>query len=255
MHASWLAPSWAGVEVGALMTTRPGGNSARPWDGLNLGDHVGDDPESVAANRALFEARLQAKAVYLNQVHSARVVRVGRADTQRDAATHTADVLLTNERGIACTVLVADCLPVLMAAPDARAVAAAHAGWRGLAAGVLEAATAQLCELAACDPKDIRVWLGACIGPRRFEVGADVLAAFGAPTERPDPTRFWPVAAKDGSPKWMANLPQLARDRLARSGVCDLSGASCCTVEDGSRFFSFRRDGITGRMAAAIWIR
>jgi YfiH family protein len=142
-----------------------------------------------------------------------------------------------------------------MAAPGARAVAAAHAGWRGLAGGVLEATLAQVCELAACAPKDVRAWLGACIGPRRFEVGADVLAAFDAPTERPDPTRFWPVAAKDGATKWMANLPQLARDRLARAGLLDISSADCCTVEDASRFFSFRRDGITGRMAAAIWLR
>lgn len=254
MRASWLSPAWSGNDVGAVMTTRRGGVSAVPWNELNLGDHVGDDPEAVAANRASFEARLEAAPVYLDQVHGARVVRVGRADTQRGAARHAADALLTDQRGIACTVLVADCLPVLMAAPGARAVAAAHAGWRGLAAGVLEGVTTRLCELASCEPGEIRAWLGACIGPRRFEVGADVLVAFGTSTERPDPTRFWPIAAKAGASKWMANLPQLARDRLAQSGVLDVTGAACCTVEDPSRFFSFRRDGVTGRMAAAVWI-
>jgi YfiH family protein len=138
---------------------------------------------------------------------------------------------------------------VLLAAPGG--VAAAHAGWRGLAAGVLEATVTSLCEAAGCTPDQLEAWLGACIGPDRFEVGPDVLEAFGAPLEGGDPQRFRPHAPG----KWLANLPRLARDRLQRSGVKAISGGRWCTVEDRSRFFSFRRDRVTGRMVAAVWLQ
>jgi YfiH family protein len=162
----------------------------------------------------------------------------------------TADAAWTTERGVACAVVVADCLPVLMAARDGRAVAAAHAGWRGLAAGVLEAAVQALCTGAALTPVDITAWLGPCIGPRQFEVGADVLQAFG---RHAADAAFVERRRPDGSLRWRANLPLLAAQRLAAVGVADLVIDGSCTVEDPSRFFSFRRDGLTGRMVAAVW--
>jgi YfiH family protein len=227
------------------MTTRAGGASRGPWSSLNLGAHAGDDPADVAANRAAFAASLGAAPVYLRQVHGAHVVRLTRSDL--DAPPQEADASVTTEPGVACTVLVADCLPVLLAAAEAHGVAAAHAGWRGLAGGVVEAALGALCEAVSCAPSEIKAWLGGCIGARRFEVGADVLAAFaGARAERFVPS---------GTPgKWHADLAGLARDRLAAAGVRDISGGEWCTASDASRFFSFRRDRVCGRMAAAAWI-
>jgi len=247
-------PEWdAPATVGALMSTRAGGVSAAPWDSLNVGTAVGDDPAAVAENRARLAAAAGAAPVWLRQVHGARVVRVGAADLGRDPP--AADACWTEETGVACAVQVADCLPVLFAALNGRAVGAAHAGWRGLAAGVVEAALAAVGEAAGCGPGDIAVWLGPCIGPRRFEVGADVLAAFGAAPEAPDRRHFVPRAGADGNPRWLANLPQLARDRLQAVGVRRVAGGGWCTVEQGSDFFSFRRDGVTGRLAALVWRR
>ena len=147
--------------------------------------------------------------------------------------------------------MVADCLPVLFAAPGARGVGAAHAGWRGLAAGVLEATVQALCDAAGCAPQELSAWLGPCIGPRQFEVGADVLDAFGPAADR----HFQLRPRADGAPRWLADLPALARDRLQAAGVARISGGAWCTVEEPSRFFSFRRDRVTGRMAAAVWLR
>jgi YfiH family protein len=193
--------------------------------------------------------------VRLNQVHGARVVRLTAADAAPGAPHHDADACVTVEPGVVCSIQVADCLPVLFAAPGA--VAAAHAGWRGLAAGVLEATLSALCEASGCSPDRVAVWLGPCIGPRRFEVGADVLQAFGlapAATTVPEAalqdSRFVPLR----SGKWLADLPGLARDRLSARGVTSVSGGTWCTFEDASRFFSFRRDGVTGRMVAAVWL-
>jgi YfiH family protein len=146
-------------------------------------------------------------------------------------------------------------MPVLLAAPQGRAVAAAHAGWRGLAGGVIEAALRALCQAAKCAPDDVSAWLGPCIGPRQFEVGADVLQACGHSARQPDARCFVPVAAYGGKPRWLANLPQLARDRLIQSGVRRISGGAWCTFEERSLFFSYRRDGVTGRLGAAVWIR
>jgi len=267
----WAAPA----AVGALMTDRRGGVSVAPYLSLNIGSAVGDDPAAVAENRARFAAATGARPVWLHQVHGARVVRVGAADIDvvaGDASALTdagarrvadkgndravrleADAAWTDEPGVACTAQVADCLPVLFATLDGRGVAAAHAGWRGLAGGVLEATLAALCDGTGRAPHEVATWLGPCIGPREFEVGADVLAAFGASTLQPDPARFVSRPRADGAPRWRANLQQLARDRLLAAGVVHLAGDSGCTVEDASRFFSFRRDGITGRMVAAVW--
>jgi YfiH family protein len=246
-----LVPRWANGAVGALMTTRHGGASEPPYATMNVGTAVGDKAANVAANRARFAAECGAAPVFLRQVHGNRVVRIGAADAATVATPHEADASVTSEPGIACAVQVADCLPVLFAAPAGRAVGAAHAGWRGLAGGVLEATVAAVCAAAGCEPGELDVWLGACIGPRRFEVGVDVLEAFGAEPLPVDSENF-----KSSSPgKWLADLPGLARARLARAGVSRIDGGAGCTVEEASRFFSFRRDGVTGRMAAAVWIR
>jgi YfiH family protein len=248
MHPDWLRPEWQIPGIGALMTTRRGGVSAAPFDSLNLRDGLGDDPLKVQRNRAILREAIGAPPVYLDQVHGARVVRLGAADALPGAPLHRADASVTTEPGVACAVQVADCLPVLFAAPGG--VAAAHAGWRGLAAGVLEATLAALCDAAGCGAADVHAWLGACIGPERFEVGADVLAAFGESADKPALFRF---KAGAGTSKWLANLALLARDRLAAAGVGAISGGGWCTVEDASRFFSYRRDGVTGRMVAAVW--
>jgi YfiH family protein len=244
----FIAPDW-GVDarVGALMSTRGGGVSRAPFDSLNLGRASGDDPAAVDENRRRFEAALGVPTRYLSQVHGVRVERLAHAVT----GPCEADAAITTEAGLACTVLVADCLPVLFAAPDAKGVGASHAGWRGLAAGVLEATIQALCDATGCAPRELAVWLGPCIGPRQFEVGADVVDAFRAGAA----VRFKPRRRPDGALRWLADLPGLAADRLRAAGVHQISGGAACTVEDGSRFFSYRRDGRTGRMAAAVWLR
>lgn len=247
----FLRPDWAvDARVGALMSTREGGVSVAPFDSLNLGRSVGDAPEAVVENRRRFEAAIGAPPVWLSQVHGVRVLRLPAGE-----GPYEADACITTVLGAVCTVMVADCLPVLFAAPDARGVGAAHAGWRGLAGGVLEATVAALCDAARCRPDELSAWLGPCIGPRQFEVGADVLAAFGPTAAARFAPRGLAHVGPDGSPRWLADLPGLARDRLQAAGVVQVSGGRWCTVEERSRFFSFRRDRTTGRMAAAVWIR
>lgn len=251
--ADWLVATGLPAGVGGLMASRQGGVSAAPFDSLNLrppglrGDAL-DSPESVLENQRRFEAALEgSRPVFLDQVHGTRVVRL---DAQSAGSPHLerADASLTTVPGVACTVLVADCLPVLFAAPGRRGVAAAHAGWRGLAGGVLEATLAALCEAAACAPAEVATWLGACIGPERFEVGDDVREAFGPAGH----SHFRPLPAPG---KYLADLPGLARQRLQAAGVRQIAGGHWCTVSDASRFFSYRRDGLTGRHAAAVWLR
>ena len=256
-----IRPDWpAPAAVSALMSTREGGVSAPPFDSLNLrpaalpGD-VADDPGAIAENQRRFAAALGAEPVWLEQVHGAEVVRLTRADLAPGRAFHRADASISTAPGLGCVVQVADCLPVLLCDHAGRVVGAAHAGWRGLAAGVLEHSVAARCDAAGVDPDDLLAWLGPCIGPRQFEVGVDVLAAFGADPAAPDPARFVARPRPDGAPRWLANLPQLARDRLRAAGVSAVTGGAWCTVEDASRFFSFRRDRSTGRLAAGIALR
>jgi len=238
-----LAVEWgAPPAVGAFMSTRAGGVGSGAFAGLNLGLGVGDDPDAVAENRRRFERAIGARPCWLRQVHGNTVV-----DAAAGAGPLEADASFTTERGVACVVQVADCLPVLFATANGRAVGAAHAGWRGLAAGVLEAALAAVAHAADCAPCDVYVWLGPCIGPAAFEVGAEVVEALGGGP------LFVPSASPDDRPRWRADLPGLARRRLAAAGVRAASGGTWCTVSD-SRFFSYRRDRVTGRMAAAVWI-
>jgi len=247
--------------VGAAMSTRAGGVSPAPWAELNLGRAVGDDAARVQANRDRFEAALggepvAVRAVWLRQVHGTTVRRLTAADLADGAADPPADAAVTTEPGIACTVMVADCLPVLLGSRDGRVVGAAHAGWRGLASGVLEATLAAMQDAAGSRPEDIVAWLGPCIGPPAFEVGADVVQAFGVePSQSLCKSPFVYRPRPDGSPRWRADLPALAAARLRAAGVDDVQAEGRCTVAEGSAFFSYRRDGITGRMAAAIWRR
>ena len=252
-HPDWLVPEWPATGVGAVMTTRRGGASVPPFDSLNLRGGIGDDAQHVRHNLQVLARAIDAVPVCLDQVHGAAVVRLARADAEPGAPLHTADASVTTEPGIACTVQVADCLPVLFAAPGGRAVGAAHAGWRGLALGVLEATATAVCEAAGCRPDELHAWLGACIGPGRFEVGRDVLEAFGVDPAHPS-TVFAPAFMPIAPGKWLADLPMLARSRLQRAGVQSIGGGAWCTVSSPSRFFSFRRDRVTGRMAAAVWI-
>lgn len=249
----WTRPLTSSSGFSSLSSARAGGHSAPPYATSNLGLHVGDDPQAVQRNRADFEQRLGMPCVWLDQVHGNRVLTL---DAQTAQAL-PADGAITAERGVGCVVMVADCLPVLLAAPEGRAVGALHAGWRGLAGagemsgrGILETGVPALCELAGCDPADVIVWLGPCIGPAAFEVGAPVLEAFGVGPHEPHPA-FRPLQAAL-TPKWHADLHALARARLGRLGVRHIQAQGDCTASDPARFFSFRRDGVTGRQAAAI---
>ena len=245
MDPDWLRPEWpqgpAGLNVTAFMTTR----------GFNLGRQHGD-PAQVQAHRAQVAAALGARPIFLDQVHGHRVVQLhaGWHDDNAPAA----DAAVSTDPALAVAILVADCLPVLFAAPGA--VAGAHAGWRGLAAGVLEHTVAALCKAASCEPVDVRAWLGACIGPQAFEVGPEVVAAFGRePVQRDQPHFLYRPNPK---PRWRADLAGLARERLAAAGLTQISGGGWCTLTDSSRFFSFRGEALgrdRGRMAAVIALR
>lgn len=242
-----MQPVFASPRVRALMTARDGGVSATPFHTMNLRDGLGDASEAVVSNRASLHRVLGMPSVMLTQVHGVQVLDLAPgmpAGAQADAS-------VCRVPGLACEIQVADCLPVLMADTQGRGVAAAHAGWRGLAGGVIEATLLRLCSALGCPAADVEVWLGPCIGPQAFEVGADVLTGFGVHAKAPGPL-FRPV----GEGKWLADLPGLARERLARLGVQHVAGndgsAAWCTFTQASRFFSYRRDGVTGRMAACI---
>jgi len=233
------------------MTLRAGGASAAPFDSFNLSLGVGDEPAAVQANRLRFLQCVVARPTWLRQVHGSDVLQIS-GDTPEHPQ-QPFDAAWTSEPGLACMVSAADCMPVLFATRDGSAVGAAHAGWRGLAGGVVEATLGAICEGLGVPPADVQVWLGPCIGPRQFEVGAEVLQAFGHNPARPDLAYFVPHARPDGSARWLANLRALACLRLQAAGVQHISADGSCTVEDPSRFFSYRRDSRTGRMVAAIW--
>ncbi|WP_066265228.1 peptidoglycan editing factor PgeF [Hydrogenophaga palleronii] len=248
-----IVPDWpAPPGVRALFTTRAGGVSVAPFDSFNLGDHVRDEPLAVAANRERLAAlTAPARPVFLQQVHGTEVLRL----SPNSADGSVADACVAQGPGLAATIMVADCLPVLLAHASGTAVAAAHAGWRGLANGVIEATVRALRETAG--EGEVLAWLGPCIGPQAFEVGPEVCEAFvGADHEAA--LHFWPHT--EG--KFLADLPALARRRLQAAGVSNVHGndgsAAWCTVTQASQFFSHRRDalrlGSTGRMAACVWL-
>ena len=259
--AGAIRPNWAAPRgILALMSGRAGGVSTAPFDSLNLrptalGGEAIDAPAAVLENQRRFALALGAQPVWLQQVHGADVVRLRSEHLLAGAPLPRADASITTEPGLACTVLVADCLPLLLCSQNGRAVGAVHAGWRGLSLGVIERSTAMLCKAAGCAPDQVLAWLGPCIGPTAFEVGADVLLAFDQQPQTADPSLFRSSPRADGSPRWRADLAALARQRLAAIGVVDVSGGRWCTATDASRFFSFRRDGRTGRLAAAVALR
>lgn len=254
--SDWWRPTFSHPRVSALMTGRSGGVSQAPFDSFNLRDGLGDDPQAVRANRARLQAIVGRPTQRLTQVHGVAVHTL-LGVTSADEVLPVADAVVTDACEAACEIQVADCLPVLFAHAGGRAVGAAHAGWRGLAGGVLEATLAKVCTLADAPPSDIECWLGPCIGPTRFEVGADVLQAFGQSPEAPGP-HFTPRSA-DVPGKWWADLPGLARQRLALSGVVRFGGndgsQAWCTLGHPERYFSYRHASRTGRMAALVWLR
>jgi YfiH family protein len=239
----WIIPDWPAPDtVRALITTRRGGVSLGPYASMNPAEHVDDDPESVRRNRAILRSHLPHDPHWLTQVHGTQVLQVS-ADTR---GVCEADAAFTRIPNQVCAVLTADCLPVLFCTEEGTLVASAHAGWRGLAAGVLERTVLAM----ACPGERILAYFGPAIGPRAFEVGADVRAAFMVV----DSQARYAFQAISGSDKYFADLYLLARQRLARAGVERVYGGEFCTYSDPARFFSYRRDGATGRMAAVIWL-
>jgi len=287
MHPDWIHPDWpAPANVAAVMTTRAGGVSRPPFDSFNTATHVGDDPAAVEQNRAELGRFLPSGPLWLDQVHGNGVagfppidpVRYGldcgsdlsqtsraeaRPTTQRESgrgirephpvSPPQADACVAFTPGQVCVVQTADCLPVLFSDTAGTVVAAAHAGWRGLAGGVLEATVAAM----GVDPSRILAWMGAAIGPSAFEVGPEVREAFIS--QHPlagvafRPTMPGTLDERPG--KWLADIYALARIRLAAVGVEQVFGGGLCTYTDRARFHSYRRDGQSGRMASLIWLR
>ncbi len=241
IQADWPAPPW----VRAYTSTRRGGVSTGAFSSLNLGLHVGDDPLAVAANRARLRAALAlpAEPEWLAQVHGCAAVSLDAGTS--GGAPPVADAALCRRPGRVCAVLTADCLPVLLCDRGGTVCAAVHAGWRGLHRGILEAA---LCQLGVA-PGNLLAWLGPAIGPERFEVGPEVRAAFVG--DRAAAAAAFRPGAGD---RWLADIYGLARLRLGAAGVGAVFGGDLCTVSDPGRFFSYRRDGRTGRMATLIWL-
>lgn len=237
-----ITPDWpAPARVRALSTTRYGGVSLAPYGALNLAQHVGDDPTRVQANRDLLGQHLPMEPLWLTQVHGKTVVNAACTCPYAEA-----DAAVARMANQICTVMTADCLPVLFCDRAGTVVGAAHAGWRGLHAGVLEATVKSMQVPAG----EIMAWLGPAIGPNVFEVGDEVRAAFLA--HDPVAVTAFTTGGEDG--KWLANIYLLARQRLNALGVTDIYGGDRCTVSEADTFFSYRRDGVTGRMASLIWM-
>lgn len=267
--ADCLQPEWrVSPRVRALVTTRNGGVSEPPYGrwtagadqagGLNLGLHTGDDPVAVVANRARLLSLADTRAAWLEQVHGNDVVLADDviAAAANGAPPTRADASVTTTPGVACLVMVADCMPVLLCDEAGRAVGAAHAGWRGLAAGIIEKTAQRVADMAGTQVENVCAFLGPAIGPEAFEVGADVRDAFmteARADERDLVARAF-VDHPSTSGKYLADLYALARVRLARLGIAQIDGGGACTVTDRERFYSYRRDRVTGRMAAMIWL-
>lgn len=240
--ARWFAADWpAPARVHTLITTREGGVSLPPYASLNLASHVGDQAEHVAQNRAQLQHVLPNEPYWLNQVHGTQVVQA------TSAARHapSADASVSTQAHVVCAILTADCLPVLLTDRSGQCVGACHAGWRGLAHGIIEATVRAL----AAPPGELLAWLGPAIGPSAFEVGEEVRAAFVTPHPH-SATAF----THCGTGKYLADLTALARLRLSALGVTAIYGGQYCTVRENARFFSYRREGKTGRFASLIWL-
>jgi len=242
MSDAFILPSWKASErISSYCTTRHGGVSKAPFNGLNLGSHVGDEPGSVQYNREWVESglNLPGSPCWLNQVHGADMVRI-RADSPSDQV--TADGAYTDEAGKVLVIMVADCLPILLASADGREIAAVHAGWKGLAAGVIKAALACFSGMSP-----VSAWLGPCISARHYEVGEDVRGCF---TGR-EGGCFQPGRSQS---RWWLDMPALASIQLTGAGVREIAVSGLCTYADSTRFYSYRREGKTGRIGVFIWI-
>ena len=243
-----LTPDWSVPDrVRAISTTRVGGVSARPWRSLNLGDHVEDNPEHVQENRqrlAKSVGLVSERIGWLNQVHGTEVVELGPDNVGQ---TNTGDASFTRHPDIACAILTADCLPVILADREGTVVGAAHCGWRSLFGGVVENLVGEM----AVVPETLQAWLGPAIGPDSFEVGPEVRDAF-LDHDSCAVHAFKAEGARPGH--FMADIYALATLRLNHLGVSSVTGGGLCTVQDSDRFFSYRRDGRTGRMATLIWL-
>ena len=236
-----IIPDWpAPAGVKALQTTRQGGVSIAPYDSLNLGSHVGDNPLAVARNRMSLNTLLPSEPVWLEQVHGTVVVNADMASCRPQA-----DACIARHHSAVCAVMTADCLPVLLCDETGNVVGAVHAGWKGLAAGVIEA-TVQAMDVA---PQSLMAWLGPAISQDNFEVGDEVRAAFIA-VQPQAATAF--ISGQHG--KWFADIYALARLRLNALGITQIYGGSHCTYREREKFFSYRRDGVTGRMGTFIWL-
>ncbi len=245
LFSTFFRPDWpAPPNVKALQTTRLGGISQAPYDTLNLGDHVQDNPIHVAHNRQLLSDFVPSEPVWLNQVHGTRVI-----DAALSSCIESADAAFTQKKEVVCVTMTADCLPVLVCDTQGTIVAAIHAGWRSLCDGVIEQTIqtmlAQRPELA---PTQLMAWLGPAIGPQAFEVGEEVRAQFIAKDSHAE------SAFVASSEKWLGNLSMIARQRLRLLGIEAVFGGNECTYSNSEKYFSFRRDGVTGRMATLIWL-
>lgn len=245
MSPDWFEPDWPAPErVRALVTTRHGGASEGPWASMNLGSHVGDSPLAVARNRAILRAVVPSEPCWLDQVHGIEVCDAAASGT--DPVPPRADASFAREAGAVCVVMTADCLPVLFCDDEGSVVAAAHAGWRGLASGILDATVARM----NVPPARIIAWMGPAIGPDAFEVGGEVRERFVA-ADAGAAHAFQPA---ESTGKWYADLFELARRRLSTIGVERVFGGDVCTYSDPLRWFSYRRDGVTGRLASLVWL-
>ena len=250
---SVIRPIWPAPEnVHSLVTTRQGGISSPPYDSLNLGDHVGDQSTRVRANRQIIRKHLPAEPIWLRQTHGTQVsTPTSRILTPNNPI--QADAAVTNRPDEVLVIMTADCLPVLFSNAEGTVVGAAHAGWRGLCDGVLENTVREMLKLAnQSSAANWIAWMGPAIGPESFEVGEDVVGRFEESGLHDMQKSFLPIPHQPG--KYLADIYGLARDRLKTVGVHSIFGGDLCTVQDKERFFSYRRDGVTGRFASLIWI-
>jgi polyphenol oxidase len=242
-----LKPNWsAPAHIQAFSSTRLGGYSQAPYSGLNLGGHVGDDPLMVGKNRSLLSHTLSLpdQLCWLNQIHSTILVRVDKNTPEGISA----DAAWTADKQQPCIIMTADCLPLLITDKSGSFVCAIHAGWRGLCDGIIEKSISSICNQLGVNSNDLLVWLGPCIGKSAFQVGGEVRAAFIAENEQ---AKF---AFSISGDRWLADLQQLARLRLAPFNVFEITASEYCTFNQKDLFYSYRRDGVTGRMASLIWI-
>lgn len=254
----FIIPNWpAPKNVHALQTNRYKGHSHAPYDSLNFGLHVKDNPIHVAQNRQLLSQFLPSEPVWLNQTHSIKVVDAAETNCAADSGyadcVPSADASFTNRKNVVCVTMTADCLPVLLCDEAGTVVSAVHAGWRGLCDGVLEASIHAVCRAANIESNQLMAWFGPAIGPNAFKVGAEVRAQFIGKYAQAE-LAFKKHDENQEQDRWLCDIYQIATQRLNNLGVTQIYGGNLCTYTDKESFFSYRRDGDTGRMATLVWL-